>query len=361
MLEDDLLKLEYRIKIINDIKSDENKRRKAEHLRRFEIYQERQGPYIIERLTNEFDQATVNDMRKILSINLAPRIINSQASLYTGDVEREFLDVSPIQLEQLQNLYKKAKANRKYKKSNRYFKLSDQTTMQVIPSDGVIELRPILQHLYDVIPRDDNNEKAMAYVLSTFDKSEYVQDLQGSSNDDTKLGTASPSGTFNQQIDGVNQSIADADDYKSGLEKYIVWSDKYHFTMNGSGLITSEDFKNPIGKLPFIDVADDKDQEFFCRKGNNTIDFVLDFGLLLSDVANTNRLQSYAQAVISSEKMPEEMRLGPNRVLHLKINPSRPEINPTFAFVAPNVDLSGSLDLLETYLKLFLSAQGLDP
>jgi len=361
MLEKDLLNIEYRLKIIKDIKSDENKRRKNEHLRRFEIYQERQGPYIEDKLLGEFDKTTVDDMRKILSINLAPRIIDAQASLYTNEVEREFLNMNEVQERQCINLYKKAKSNRKFKKCNRYFKLSDQNLMQLIPSDGVIEMRPILQHLYDVVPDENNNEKAMAVILSTFDKSEAIQDLQNTAGTKSKLGTSNSMGTFDQRIDGKDQTIADGDDYKSRLEKYIVWSGLYHFTMNGLGEVTSEETDNPIGILPFVDVADDKDQEYFCRKGNNTIEFVLDFGLLLSDTANIHRMQSYAQAIVSAEKMPQDMRLGPNRVMFLKLNAQRPELNPTFQFVAPNIDLNSSLDLLEVYLKLFMTSKGLDP
>lgn len=361
MREEDLLNKDNRLQVIKDIKSDENKRRKNEHLRRFEIYQERQGPYIEDRLLSEFDKGTVDDMRKILSINLAPRIINAQASLYTNEVERLFTEVTEKQEEQCENLYRLAKSNRKFKKSNRYFKLSDQNLMQVIPSKGVIELRPILQHLYDVVPDENDNEIPMAVILSTFDKSEAIQDLQDTAGTKSKLGTSDSTGTFDQRIDGVNQVIADGDDYQASLERYIVWTNSFHFTMNGLGHITSEKTDNPIGILPFVDVADDKDQEYFCRKGNNTIDFVLDFGLLLSDTANIHRMQSYAQAIVSAEKMPQDMRLGPNRVMFLKINPQVPEISPKFEFVAPNVDLNSSLDLLEVYLKLFMSSKGLDP
>jgi hypothetical protein len=118
---------------------------------------------------------------------------------------------------------------------------------------------------------------------------------------------------------------------------------------------------NPIGMLPFIDVASEKDFEFWVRRGSGVIDFALDFAVVTSDVVNTSRLQSYAQPIITAEKIPESITVGPQHILFLPIDPNRPEIVPKFEFANPNPDLKASLELQDRLVSYFLSAHGVDP
>ena len=81
---------------------------------------------------------------------------------------------------------------------------------------------------------------------------------------------------------------------------------------------------------------------------------------MLSDTSNINRLQGYSQAIIKSEEKPQDMQVGPHSVIHLKLDPTRPELSPDFQFVSPNPDLQSSLALLNSFINLYLSAEGLD-
>ena len=69
----DLSTVEGRRRVVQAIENEDNYSRKREHQRRFDVYRERQDQYILERLKREFSLKSVNEMRKVLSINPTPR------------------------------------------------------------------------------------------------------------------------------------------------------------------------------------------------------------------------------------------------------------------------------------------------
>lgn len=359
MANPNLMLPEIRQMIVKEIKSEENKRRKAESLKRFEVYRERQDRYIVEKLQQEFSEKTVREMRKITSVNLCPRIVDQLASIYNTAPDRDYENASEQEQIAIDALYESAKVDVKLLQANRYFKLNDQAFIQVIPRDGKINLRVLLPHHVDVIPDEMNPEKAFCYIISTMDKFEYLNN-----NGDTSE-VSNPSKNplrSTEYIDGRNQHIADADDYRASLERYEVWTDELNFIMDGKGNILSEDVSNPIADLPFVDISAEKDFEFFVRRGNGIVNFAVDFGAQLSDVANIIKLQGYAQAIVYAEKQPENMVVGPNHILFMQIDPNSPGTAATrFEFANPGSDLNGSLEFLEMTLRLFLTSKGVDP
>lgn len=348
---------QVRGQVIREIKSEENKQRRAESLRRFEVYKQRQDKYIVDKLEGEFSRRTVAEMRKILSINLCPRIINQLASIYNNAPDREFTGATEQQQEQIDALYEYGKVDIKMLQANRYLKLNDQVILQVVPRGGVIQLRVLLPHHVDVIPDALDPEKPYAYIVSVFDKYEFVSNETATDS----LAGGGTNSTHRPYMDGSNQSIADSEDYKAELERYEVWTADYNFIMDGKGNILSEEVENPIGQLPFIDISCEKDFEFWVRAGNGIVDFSIDFGAQLSDIANIIRLQGYAQAIVYSDKQPENMTIGPNHVLFMQMDPNRAEFKPSFEFVNPGSDLKSGLDFLEMTLRLFLTSKGIDP
>ncbi len=360
MANPDLLNGSIRKDIIQEIKSQDNKDRKNEHLKRHEIYRQRQDRFIIEKLQEEFSSKTVDDMRKIKGINIAKRIIDQQASLYVKSPERNFSNASERELEQLENIYSINNVNTKMKLANRYFKLANgQVAIQIVPKKGKIQLRPLMRQMYDVIPDFEDPEQPFAYIVSTMDRFNFLQNtVPGTGDGKRKIVNESTSAIPNK----INETIADEDDYQSRLERFEVWTDEINFIMDGRGEIVSDVqfIQNPIGRLPFVDISSDKDYEFFVRSGSGVTDFSIEFSAMLSDVANISRLQGYAQAVVTADKQPENMVIGPNHVLFMKIDPARPEITPRFDFVSPSPDLQGSMSLLDKTINIWLSSLGQD-
>lgn len=356
----DLLNKNVRAQVLADIKSEENHNRKRDQQKRYDVYYGRQDVYILERLRREFDQKTVDEMRKILSINLSKRMIDEKSSVYAREPERTFYtksgaELSEAQFEQMDTLYRYTNVNTNLRLANIAKNRHDQCALMVVPDKmGSFKVRPVSPHHYDVVPSSNDPEKAHAYILSVWDK-----DFYGTA----RSGNKEPTQLNNYKgNDRRNQAIADDDDAREFMKRFVVWTKDYHFVMNGGGQVIGEVMPNPIGMLPFVDIAPpEKDFQFFVRRGSNTIDFSLDFGMLLSDNANVIRLQSYSQAVIASEKIPSNFTVGPNHILHLKLDKNVPELTPRFEFVTPNPDLAGTQAFLESILNLHLTAEGQDP
>lgn len=352
----DILNLGVRKQIIDEINSDENVQRKSEHQKRQHVFNDHQRPYVLKMLTNEFSAQTVAEMRTCTSINLSRKIITSMASVYQRAPERSFTNCTEEQEAGIKMIYEEAKANVKLKKANQKYKLHDQCAIQVLPHEGKIGLKLLAPHQFDVIPDPMNPEKAMAYIISTMNK----RDLD-SQNENKKDIQGSYHGSKNETQSGSrNKKIADEQDYQAAMNRYVIWTAEHNLVCNGNGEVLERN-PNPIGMLPFIDVASEKDFEFWVRRGSGVIDFALDFAVVTSDVVNTSRLQSYAQPIITAEKIPESITVGPQHILFLPIDPARPEIVPKFEFANPNPDLKASLELQDRLVSYFLSAHGVDP
>lgn len=359
MANPNLLDAAIRKQIVDEINGEENKSRKEESLKRFEILSGRQGRYITKKLESEFSKKTVSEMRKITSVNIAQRVISEQSSIYLTEPVREFSNLNEEQELHVDNIYKHARANIKLKKANRVYKSNQQALLQVVPSDGVISFRVFWPHQVDVIPDEMNPEKAYAVILSVFDKYRY---LNSSSDSGSPANVPSRSvNTSGELIDGRNQMIGDADDYKDRAGKrYEVWTNDLNFMMDGNGNIVSEETVNPIGELPFVDISIDKDFEFWVRRTNNAFDFTVDQGAMLCDIATIIKLQGYAQAIVYAEKQPENMVIGPNHILFMELDPNK-QTQPKFEFVSPSPDLGNTLQFYDSLLRVFLTSIGADP
>lgn len=362
-----ILDLSVRQTILKEIQGEENKKRKDEALRRFEIYKNNQKQFILQALVNEFSIKTVSDMRTLTSINLTQKIVDEKASIYKEAPERKFLsegeELSEEEQKQVDELYEKGKINVAFKKANKYYKLNnDQIHMQVVPIDGVVTARVLLPFHLDVVTNAINPEKGEVYITSVYDKSRVIKasptDIQGNQ--------------FTQVSDQSNQGIGDPDDYtKLRDSRYVWWSNELNFLTDGNGMILDDAgnmlgdkvdqaiLMNPIGRLPFIDIAYNKDVEYWNRGGSNVVDFAIDFGVVMSDTVNINRLQGYAQGVVYAKEMPHQINVGPNQVMHIPLDP-KSEIQPRFEFVSPKPDLNASLALLEVAVNFFLTSENCD-
>lgn len=343
--------------IIQEIEGPENKARKATSLRQFEIFNDRQHQYVLEYLRTQFAEKTVKEMPVISSINLARRICKQEASLYKDAPVRTFEGVTPEKQEALEKLYAESGVNDKMQSANEYYKLQNQVHIQWVLKYGKLVPRVLLGHHLDVIPDPEDPEKGMVYIISTFDKRNYIFNEYTS-----PTGYNGRSNYLGLPSDGFNQAIGDRDDYQSKLKRYVVWSKDYNFIMDKDGNILSEDIVNPIGIIPIVDVSSSKDFEYWQRQGQSVSDFSIQFNGMLSDVANVVRLQGWGQAVYKGPEgmIPESLQIGPNHVLRMPIDPANP-VDTDFSYVTASPDIEGSLNWLKMQLSMFMSSRGVDP
>jgi len=355
------LDLGIRKGILQELNSEENKKRKERSLMNLEIMKSNQAPFVYEKIKREMGVSAAKG-RTVTSINLTEKIINEQSKIYLREPDRAPTELNEKQKLHIEKIYKLAKANVKLKKLNRIYKLNRQGALQIIPKNGKIEFRPLYPHHYDVVPKQDDPEIADAYIISSYDKSLLLSAMtNGNSGKDGVLGS--------NYSDGTNQNIADTNDYL-GVKLFYWWTDKYNFVTNDKGefvdkegkvlsKVEEKDILNPIQEIPFVDAAIDKDFEFYVRGGSSVTDLSLDLATLLSDTAEISRLQGFAFGVMASKEEPKDLKVGPRNYLWLKLDPNDSEsARPSFSFTSPNPDLGSSLQLISNYLSMYLTSIG---
>jgi hypothetical protein len=329
-----------RIRLIEHIKSAENIERKRKSLKDYEIYNDNAEKFVKEKLVKQLSKDTVVQMPIVSNLNISKAVVNKEATIYLDAPVRSYTEITPDDDQVLKMAYSDFGFNSILNKSNKYYKLRNQTFLQVVPKYGKLKLRVLHGHNIDVVPDESDPETAFAYVVSTFDKNVYG----------------------NAVSDNVNQVIADADDYKISLERYQVTTNELTFVMDGRGILQGEMLLNPIGIMPFIDVAKDKDFEFFVRIGQALTDFTVDFNVSWTDLLYIARMQGYSVGVMSgpTSLVPKSIFIGPSRLLHLPSNPADPAQKLELDFKSPTPNIEGQLKTIENLLGIFLSTRGID-
>jgi hypothetical protein len=278
-------------------------------------------------------------------------VVKQEGSIYKNDVIRTFNGCTQEQSEAIEDLYEKIGADIALKRSNWYYKLQEQACLQVIPDNkGQLQIRVLKPHQYDVVNSMIDPTKAEAYIVSAFDRQDY-------SSSNSQRGLNNP-----DYRDSDNQNIADPDDFKEQLNRFVVWSESENFIMNKDGSIVSEVLPNKLGILPFVDIAEDKDDAFFIVPSLNTTNFCIQFGAMYSSLVYIMQMQGFAIAyLIASENvMPQSLAIGPGKVIRLPVSPED-GVKPEFGFANPSADLKGSQEVIEGLLSTWLSTKGLSP
>jgi hypothetical protein len=340
-----LLNPNIRKQIMEETNASENQERKKVSFGQYEIYRDRIFQQVKNFLSGFYSKQTIENTPIVASVNLARRIVNKEASLYVREPEREFYNVTPDQALVLEQVYADMKIDTIMNKLNQYYKLQDQAHVYIAPRNGKLKMMPLLAHQLDVVPSTQDQEVGEVYLMTGFNR-------QMSNVQVTEHG------------DGMNQLIADEDDYKSGNEAIAVWSPVFNFVMDQEGNIQrAESYLNPIGGVvPFVDIFSAKDGEYWVRTGASLTDFTIQYNASLTDLGNIVRMQGFGQAWLKapSNLIPENIQVGPNFILRLPIDPNNP--TPTdFGYANANPDLAGSLAYIEGLLSSFLTSRGIDP
>ena len=346
-MEEKLLEKETRQALIQYINAQENLDRKSQSLRDTEVYNGNIEPYVYQRLQDRgHSNETLKQTPIVSTINTCKRVIDQSASVYKEAPERSFLGVSEDQSEGLHHIYENMWFDSKMQTANRYFKLQQQTHVIVLPKMGKLTARVLKQHQLDVVPNKENPEIGDVYILTGFDKS---------------LSTLREE-TPENGGDGLNSPIADQDDYKKTITRHVVWSNSYHFVMNGHGDILTEDIDNPIGMIPIFEISDDKDLVYFIQNESVDSKFCVEYNEALSSQNMVVQMQGFSQAVMFSPKelMPESVTIGPTKLLKVITN-SDVQGETDFRFVTPSADLDGVRAHTESLLAQYLSSKGINP
>ena len=119
--------------VLSEIEGQENRTRKYLAYRQLDVYSGNQDKYIYQRISQLYGKDACDQIQAITSINLATRIVNTEASIYKYPPHRTFANATEQMEAQLMQHYEIMYADEKLKTANRYFRLGNQCQVQVIP------------------------------------------------------------------------------------------------------------------------------------------------------------------------------------------------------------------------------------
>lgn len=362
--EQEILDLNTREQIISEIKSQENIDRKNKDLKKYEIYKDQTKKWVIESLVKELSLETVARMENRASnISITRKVVDKLARCYVGGVTRVVEDDNSQA--SIDELSKKLKMNSVLKKSDRYLQLFKNTMIQVLPEkctkeDGKYKIKPkvFAPHLYDVVEDASNKEVPMIVILTDF-----TERNNGISSEIYNRESSAMTPNFHKG-NRRDEKIADSpDDAGSDNREFIWWTKNFHFTTNAKGEILSdkspEELKNPIEKIPFVNLAEDQDGEFWAQGGDDLIDASVLVNVLITDMLGIANVQGWGQLVISGKNLPKILQGGPHRAILLEHETGDP--TPTLSYQTSNPPLDAWMRMIEQYVALLLSTNQLSP
>lgn len=328
----DLTVAAIRKRHIDELFEDYNIQRKNECIYNYEFYQNCHKEHIYEELCKERSVDSVRDGRNIFSINITKKVVEAISTVYLHNPYREFIDADEREAEGLEAIYALSGVNAALKKANKYFKLLNQVLIQVVPSKGGLTTRVLSPQMYDVIVDPEDPEEALAIIQMH----------------------PNPAKKHDKMI-RIHNRKKEADDFI-----YSIWTAEAQYWTDSKGQLIRDEFINPIGRLPFIEVCKDKNFAYWIDEKSMIVEFAKEYMLCLSDTATIAKIQGYAQAVLASEEKPEDIVIGPRKFLWLQLNPNS-AVQPSFGFQSPNPDLQSSIDFAEKLRSTFLSSIGVPP
>lgn len=365
-----LLSQPERQKLIGSINSENNKARKAISLKQFEVQGGRIEPFVKDSLKTQLDNDSVLEMPIVSSINVQKAVVDRKATIYKKKPIREFTETDEDQAATLKLIYRDMKADMKLNKANENYVYQDQTIGMIVPKNGKLIMRVFAMHQIDAIVDPTDPESCLGFVLSVFDRTNYIQRDGEKTTRETATGftgRADRSTASSYQ----DEEVAEKYQYQKYVEKYIVWSPEYNFMMNGLGEVLDpatgepsnevelESALAPEGIKPFFEVSRDKDFEYFVRSSNALTDFTIQFNERLSDLANNAKMNGYAVAILKTptELKPADMVIGHSRLIHLATD--NPEQEVDFSFASPASNISEISDSVDRVLNYFITSEGL--
>lgn len=348
----DILNIGDRQQVISEIKGEENNKRMEQSQEEFDILTGNIRPYVEKDLCQRFKPKFVKSLPVCSAINIFKKMVDQRAAVYRQPPKRMFDGLSDDQKEKMELVYRDARVNFQMQESNKLYEAQKQQTHVIVePKKGRMTVKPLKADQLNVIPSKEDPEVAYGYIISAYDKQR--------NNKRT------------QHTDGLNQKIADSEDYKRQVERYIWWTDEYHFMTNGMGEVLIEgrpvsnpsmaDLINPIEMMPIIEISQMKDYNYWRQVSNDDANFTVAFNSDWTMAQQIVELQGFSQAYLKGPKdlLPTEIEVGPSKILKLLTDGIEGD-SVDFGYATPSSDVGGTTDFMLRKLALYLSSKGVD-
>lgn len=340
--------------IVGEIQRESEIGRRAEMLKRHDIYRDGGMRFLLEQIKREFSQEAINEMR-LVPLNLLKKIINKRSIVYKQAPIRRAQEESD---QELVDFYVKHLAlDEKMMKANRYFNLFSNTALYLIPGeDGAMQLHIVPPYLYSIVPDRVNQTEVDTWVFNAF--IEVKQIFQGQQFPFPATGKEGFS--REKQLEPENDLIASGDFRPEDSRMFIMWNDAAHVTTDNQGSILKmdremgpEQFVNPFGTAPVVNLAKDRDNTAWAMQGDDMVSGAMSIMSGWSDLLSIAKEQGFSLLNIISEERPERLNLGLNRAVWLRAQ--KDGVTPSMSYVTASSPLAEYKDLLMDLLALLLT------
>lgn len=340
--DEEILREGFRAKIIKEIQGAENVNRKAQQQAMLEMLRDQIIKFVIERLKKQgFKDETLAVMvQRATNINIYKKIVGKKARSYSKGVDRSAGE-SEEATSDLEIVAEAMGLTQAMKKADQYRKAAKNCLMYIYPDyiedptelgKKVLSLcaKVYFPHLYDVIPDANDREKVKCVILSPF-----AQDSTAAMEPSINGGDGRNISNYANPIwrpDRVEQTIANSP-MDSGAQKreYVWWTAKYHLTTDENGKIIPGKsgaaiqgqsglvgYANPIQRLPFVNLTEEQDGEFWAMGGDDLVQATILLNLKLTDMEAILHQQGWGQLVITGEGLKKkDFAIGPQVALAL--------------------------------------------
>lgn len=381
--EEQILDENFRKLVIEEINGKENKTRKLEASRRWELLRDQIKPHVMERLRVQgFKQETLNVMEaRCTNVNIFKKFVSKKARSYTKGCDRK-VEKNEKATETLAAVCKATDLDAAMKKADQYRQAFKNCFVYVYPEkteeyDGsgkqlwrvTVKVKP--PHQYDVIPSAYDKEKAACVIFSDFPDTPYPVTGAGAggvSSSDGGRYSSSPGDAIPLQGSAVardlkDQVIADSPrDQGANAEEYIFWTGRFHLTCDKNGKLiagkTPEGYANPIKRIPGEVVAGPQDGSFWSTGGEDLVDGTIIVNVNLTDMLSILHMQGWGQLVVIGQNLAKkDYAVGPQ--IALELNYGTEEEAPTAQLLQHDPHTEDHLKAVEVIVALLLTTNNM--
>ncbi len=343
--DEQILDKAFRIQIIKEIQGSENVSRKQQQASILQVLRDDIRKFVLQRLQAQgFKAATLAVMNQRASnVNLLKKIVSKKARSYSKGASRT-VEGDEAASKDIETVATALKLNESMKRADTYRKAAKNCMLYIYP-DWVEDLenpgsmvyslcsKVFFPHHYDAIPDAKDKEKMRCFILSPFTASASAAVTPSAGKSDGRdVATA----TFSNPVwrrDGVDQKIANSPE-DSGAppdrQEYVFWTTKYHLTCDQDGEIIAEKTpteglpyaegkvgpKNPIMRLPCVNLTEQQDGEFWAMGGQDLMEGTILVNLKLTDMESILHQQGWGQIVVTGEDLAKkDFQVGPHVIL----------------------------------------------
>jgi hypothetical protein len=345
--------------VIQEIEDTAEVSRRALAKRRHDIYKDGGKRFLIEQIRREFSEDALKEMR-LAPINLLKKIVNKRSSVYKRAPKRTSTDARDQAL--VDYYVKDLELDQVMQKVNRYYTLFSNTVLYTRPHGDRLVCNVIPPYLYSKLSDEYDKTKETGYVFNAFS-----EDDRMAATDQVPSATGYSSETLERGYKASTPDLVDSNerDLTNDPRRFMFWTAYEQFTTNaeGSKLVLDiekgpEQWTNPIGCLPIVNVAKDRDNEQWATQGEDLIDLTLAIQLGWSDVLTVAKNQGFSILTIVSEEEPKKLTIGVNKAVWLKQMPNSP--TPSISYVQAQSPLSEYKELLMDLLGLLLTTNDME-